>query len=327
MNKLEDVPVVSTKWKAADYIGAWKMRLDIGRMKYKVEPGLYAVGSPDVKSPVLVSANYKLSFDVLRRELEGLNVWILVIDTKGVNVWCAAGKGTFGTMEIVRRLGLTELEKLIETRTLIVPQLGAPGVAGHMVKAFSGFNVKFGPVRARDIKAYLAAGMKATPEMRKVTFDLYERLEVSWMEMVHTLKPGLLITAVLIAAGLFGFTPAGMLITVLWSGILAGSVFTAALLPWLPGRAFSIKGAIAGAITAACIVAVNGHIWHTAVLVSAVLFSASVSAYVALNYTGNSTYTSLSGVNREIKFALPVIIGVLALSALLQLISFLGRLI
>jgi len=68
------------------------------RMSYAISPGLYAVGNPTKESDVFVSANYKLSFDVLRRELKGFNAWILVLDTKGINVWCAAGKGTFGRM-------------------------------------------------------------------------------------------------------------------------------------------------------------------------------------------------------------------------------------
>ena len=316
---------VATKWSAADYVGAWRMRLDIGRLKYAVAPGLYAIGSPDANSTILVSANYKLSFDVLRRELEGLNVWILVLDTKGINVWCAAGKGTFGTMEIVRRIGATELEKIVTNRTLIVPQLGATGVAGHMVQAFTGFAVKFGPVRARDIKAYLAAGMKATPEMRRVTFTMYERLEVSWMELAHAIKPSLLITTLLIACGLLGYKPAWLFITLLWSGIIAGSLLTAALLPYVPVRAFSGKGGIVGALVAVFIVIVEPHGLTLPLVFSSILFPAAVSAYVALNYTGNSTFTSLSGVKKEIKFALPIIIGMIVLSVLLQLAPLIGR--
>ena len=94
-------------------------------MNYRVEPGLYAVGQPDPQSPVLVSANYKLSFDRLRCRLAGLSVWILVIDTNGINVWCAAGKGTFGADEIVRCVESSRLSEVVAHRTLIVPQLGA----------------------------------------------------------------------------------------------------------------------------------------------------------------------------------------------------------
>jgi CO dehydrogenase/acetyl-CoA synthase gamma subunit (corrinoid Fe-S protein) len=93
-------------------------------MRYAVEPGLYAIGEPDSESNVFVTANYKLSFDILRKNLKGMNSWILVLDTKGINVWCAAGKGTFGTDEIVRRINEAQLHKVINHRKIIVPQQG-----------------------------------------------------------------------------------------------------------------------------------------------------------------------------------------------------------
>src|SRR3972149_4169926 len=73
----------------------------IGRDRCRVAPGLYALGAPGGDSPVLVTANYKLTFDVLRRDAAGLDAWILVLDTRGINVWCAAGEGTFGTEEAI----------------------------------------------------------------------------------------------------------------------------------------------------------------------------------------------------------------------------------
>ena len=155
------VSQVATRLSRSDRLGAIAVRLGIRRMGYAVAPGLYAAGSPGEQSPVLVSANYKLSFDHLRRELGGLDAWILVLDTKGVNVWCAAGKGTFGTDEIVGRVEESHLSQVVGHRALIVPQLGAPGVAAHEVKELSGFRVVYGPVRASDISAFLAAGMKA----------------------------------------------------------------------------------------------------------------------------------------------------------------------
>ena len=110
-----------------------------------------ALGRPTDASPVFASANYKLSFDALRASLKGRDAWLLVLDTKGINVWCAAGKGTFGTLELVRSIAETELDKIVGHRTVIVPQLGAPGVSAHRVKFYSGFNVVYGPARAEDI--------------------------------------------------------------------------------------------------------------------------------------------------------------------------------
>ena len=143
---------VSGNRSLRDRLGALKVRLGIGRMAYTVTPGLYALGSPGPASNVFVSANYKLSFDILRGALKGMDAWILVLDTKGINVWCAAGKGTFGTAELAARVKATGLEQYVTHRKLVVPQLGAVGVSAHRVKKESGFSVKYGPVRARDIR-------------------------------------------------------------------------------------------------------------------------------------------------------------------------------
>ena len=141
-----EVPQLHTAQRLADYLGACRMRLGIGRMHYRVTPGLYAVGRPTAESPALVTANYKLTLDHLRSELGATDAWVLVLDTQGVNVWCAAGKGTFGTDEIVRQVAATRLAEVVSHRQLVVPQLGAPGVAAHQVKNRCGFRVIYGPV-------------------------------------------------------------------------------------------------------------------------------------------------------------------------------------
>ena len=98
------LPKVSSELEWRDRWGTIKARWGVGRMDYSIDPGLYALGNPDRESSVLVTANYKMSFDELRCALPGRDFWILVLDTKGINVWCAAGKGTFGTKELVMRI-------------------------------------------------------------------------------------------------------------------------------------------------------------------------------------------------------------------------------
>ncbi|MBP8685386.1 MAG: hypothetical protein KBH31_00825, partial [Methanomassiliicoccales archaeon] len=126
---------------------AWdhaKARMGIARMEHRVRPGLYALGEPTRSSPVLVTANYSLSFDALRSSLPGRDAWVLVLDTGGINVWCAAGKGTFGTEELIRAIGATKLSERVDGRTLILPQLGAPGVSAQEVHGATGFKVEYG---------------------------------------------------------------------------------------------------------------------------------------------------------------------------------------
>src|SRR5512133_1884529 len=172
------IPVVSTNIGFRDFLGAVGVRWGFNRDNYRVNPGIYAFGNPDAGSNVFVTANYKLSFDALRKNLVGINGWILVLDTKGINVWCAAGKGTFGTRELVNRIKLVSLEKIVNHKRLILPQLGATGVAAHKVKEETSFNVHYGPVRASDIKKFINDGYRADKEMRKVYFGFKERVKL-----------------------------------------------------------------------------------------------------------------------------------------------------
>ncbi|UCG39725.1 MAG: acetyl-CoA synthase subunit gamma, partial [bacterium] len=178
------VPRVTARFTLGDRLGIWKVRWGIGRMRYKVPPGLYALGEPEAGSEVLVTANYRMTFDLLRRSLQGLDVWILVLDTAGINVWCAAGKGTFGTEELAARVASSRLSDVVNHRRLILPQLGAAGVAAHELRRVSGFRVVYGPVMAADIPAFLAQDRRATPSMRRKRFPLSERAALIPMELV-----------------------------------------------------------------------------------------------------------------------------------------------
>jgi len=291
-------------------------------MHYVVEPGLYALGTPDEKSPVMVTASYKMSFDRLREALPGRNMWILVLDTKGINVWCAAGKGTFGTMELVSRIESSGLTQIVSHRELILPQLAGPGVTAHEVKKLSGFKVIYGPIRATDLPAFLDAGLKATPQMRIKTFPIGERIALIPIELVAALKAGLILMAILFLITFLGrsgegwanalhqglFSALAILIA-----ILSGAVLTPALLPWLPGRAFSIKGVSVGLFTAVLFVVFRLNQGITLAgrfeMLAWLLLIPAFSAFMAMNFTGASTYTSLSGVKKEMRWAVPFQIG------------------
>ena len=303
------------KLTLADRWGGWKVRWGIGRRRYRVRPGLYAVGKPDRESVVLVTANFKLSFDMLRRELGGLDAWILVLDTKGINVWCAAGKGTFGTAELIRRIELSGLRARTSRRTLILPQLGASGVAAHEVKRQTGFNVVWGPVRARDIKPFLAHGMKATARMRMVTFSLAERLAVVPVELVEAMKYFLLILAAWTLLNLipgWGSMHRFLLGSAATLGaLLIGALAVPVLLPWIPVRSFALKGWLIGMLWALGIGIAQDL--GAALLAGSLLLLPAVSAFLALNFTGSTTFTSQTGVNKEIRlFARPIAISALA---------------
>jgi hypothetical protein len=266
---------------------------------------LYAVGKPTAESPVLVSANYSLSFDALRSALQGMDAYILVLDTKGINVWCAAGKGTFGTDEIVLRVMATRLKEVVTHRKLILPQLGAPGVAAHEVKKRSGFWVEYGPVRASDLPEYLKTHV-ATAEMRKVKFTLRDRLVLIPVDVVQSFLPMLAAAIVLYFLG--GWTSSLAAV----ASVLAGNVLFPILLPWLPTHNFSTKGFLLGLLVAlpfALSVLVRHPDWNwwrqAGQALEYLLAMPAVTAFVALNFTGSTTFTSRSGVRREIFAYIP----------------------
>ena len=313
------IPRVDTQLRRADHFGTWRVRWGIGRMRYHVDAGLYAVGQPTPESPVLISANYKMSFDRLRSQLTGVDAWVLVLNTEGVNVWCSAGKGTFGTDEIVGRVKANRLDEIVSHRTLLVPQLGAPGVAAHQVKNRCGFRVVYGPVRAADLPAFLANGMKATPEMREVSFPLLDRVALVPVELVRWAKYVVLVViALLLLAGLgpdgyswqrvadIGLLSAGLFLAT----YVASNVLGPALLPWLPGRALSLKGACLGILFILGLTGLYrlnpGSLASWPTVLGWGLMILAVTSFITMSFVGSTTYTSLSGVRWEMRIAVPM---------------------
>jgi len=324
------IPQISTERTASDVWQTIKTRWSIGRMAYRVKQGLYAVGNPNQESNIFVTANYKLSFDHLRRALHGLNAWVLVLDTKGINVWCAAGKGTFGTKELSCRIKAHGLEKLVSHRKIIVPQLGATGVSAHEVKANTGFNVIYGPVRAEDIKAFISSGLKATAEMRRVTFPVKERVKLIPVELVYGKYYLILVPLIFfILSGLNNkgysidqaWTNGGKAILNLIAAYISGCAITPLLLPWIPVRWFSFKGLITGWLFATILLYFGFLSAFLPEIISWFLIIGSVSSFLAMNFTGSSTFTSLSGVQKEMKLSLPLQIVFAAIGLLGWLIT------
>ena len=299
-------------------------RLGVNRSGHRLGAGLYALGSPTPDSPVFVTANYTLSFDALRSALAGTDCYIMVLETYGINVWCAAGKGTLGTDELVHRIQATNLHEVVRHRVLILPQLGAAGVSAHEVKKRSDFKVEYGPVRASDLPEYLKRH-QATPEMRRVSFNLRDRLILIPVELRISLLAILIMVVVSLFRGgpSFSIVDAGV-ITVM----LGGFVLFPILLPWLPTRDFSTKGFILGGIVAfpfalAVFLRNQDYVWWLRVL-AALPFMLTVPpaiAYLALNFTGSITFTSRSGVRREIFTYVPLMAWCFGIGIVLSMVQ------
>jgi acetyl-CoA decarbonylase/synthase complex subunit gamma len=260
-----------------------------------------------------------------------------VLDTGAMNVWCASHQGTFGTDELLRRIEATRLGEVVSHRELILPQLGASGVSATEVESRSGWRVILGPVRAADVADFIEAGMSATPQMRRVRFTLADRIALIPSELVASYR--YLFGAAIFLLALGGFGPDGFVIgrmleagpralAMLAVAACCGLVVAPLLLPWIPGRSFSAKGAWLGVTAVALLLYVQrGGVTaftNMAELVAWALLVPAVSSFLSLNFTGASTFGSLASVRNEMPVAIPVQI-VAALAGLVAWVA--GRFI
>ena len=324
------VQKVTSRLKASDFWGSVMVRWGINRGNYRVNPGLYSIGTPGPDSNVFVTANYKLTFDNLRKHLPDTDGWILVLDTKGVNVWCAAGKGTFSTKELVNKINQVSLEKMVNHKRLILPQLGATGVAAHKVKEETGFNVHYGPVRASDIGKFIANGYRADSEMRKIKFGFHDRIKLIPNDFMY--GKYYLLGAILLLYLLSGISSNGLsyknfsgvgapAIIKVFLGYCAGIIITPLFLPYIPGRHFSLKGFISGVIVFTGFFLLDFTNENMTEKISWFFIITAISSFLAMNFTGSSTFTSLSGVKKEMKIFVPLQITFASVGIVLNVIG------
>lgn len=274
-----------------DYLWNMGVRCGINRDQYKIPTGLYQFGSPTKASKVIVTGNYKLTFDYLRRYLKK-DYWVIVIDTDGINVWCAAGKGRFGTAEVIRMI--QSVEWPTNHNEVILPQLSGPGVQSHLVTKHTGKRVLFGPIRIEDMDSYIETGI--TPEMREVRFDLKDRLILVPNELTISFKYLLVIFLV----SLIPVVPIELFLIFLTASLIGNVLFTM-MLPVLPFKMFFKNGLLLSLL-------LLPFIKMNLLSIGMVIFGMLYTGFIAMNFTGSTTYTSLSGVNEEMNVAIPFIL-------------------
>jgi len=104
-----------------------------------------------------------------------------------------------------------------------------------------------------------------------------------------------------------------------WSRSFSGAFVTPVMLPWIPGRSFAVKGWIMGMLSVLLVHQLAGMPVQggAAGLAVVYLFFPAVSSYIALQFTGSTTFTGMSGVKKELKYGVPVYIAAAAVSAVL----------
>lgn len=159
-------------------IGAWIVAYLARWFPHRGSTGLFKVGDPGEHSPVIVTGNFTLTLKRVRKALAGCDVWLLVAQSEGINVWCAAAGKILTEGRIIDAIKVGRLAEVVAHRMVILPPLAAPGVDREALRRETGFRSRFGPVLAEDIPRFLDAGMKRSEDMRRFPFGWKHRLDM-----------------------------------------------------------------------------------------------------------------------------------------------------
>jgi uncharacterized membrane protein len=126
------------------------------------------------------------------------------------------------------------------------------------------------------------------------------------VDVVYSFLPALLAALILYFLG--GWFSVLAVVT----SVLAGVILFPALLPWLPSHDFSVKGFFLGLIVMLPFMVQSwtnstGPLWAKILrILPFALGYPVVTAFIALNFTGSSTFTSRTGVKKEIFSYIPI---------------------
>ena len=203
---------------------AWFRDTVLRMFPHRAPSGLLRVGTPRRDSPVLVTGNYTLTVRRLCDALRTHDVWLLCANSKGINVWCAAGGGHLTHHDIISVLRTSGIEEHVDHRELTLPQLCATGVERRKIEEITGWSCRWGPARLEDLPQFLARGRRVVTRERFMRFPFWERMEMAFVWAV----PLFVIAGIL--AWAMGSWDVGMcalaVITSIVGGLFAG-------LPWL----------------------------------------------------------------------------------------------
>jgi hypothetical protein len=162
--------------------------------------------------------------------------------------------------------------------------------------------------------------------MRTVRFTILDRLVLTPMEINPAMRKYPLFA--LAALLLFGLQPSGISFREAWQDglsflilglimVLSGAFLTPVLLPYLPFRSFAVKGWIMGMLSVLISSQFLEPAHNTLLLIAGYLFFPLASSYIALQFTGSTTFTGMSGVKKELRAAIPVYLAGAAIALVL----------
>jgi len=260
---------------------------------FPTRPGLRVLGQPGPDAPVFLTCNFDLTVRRVLRALEGIDGYLLVANSKGINVWCASGGGILNAHAVISVLKTSGIGERVAHRRLILPQLAAPGVDVRRVAEETGWHCTFGPVYAEDISAYLAARgpnrvlssrVPSAEALRLARFPLGDRLQMAAMWAA----PMSLLAGIPVAIWRPGALPG--LLALIWTFTLFLYTFYYPIKRFVPGPVGLAKtlllGLLGAAGTLACGLGLAG--WTTGQAVGWSLGILAVALVLGFDLEGTS---------------------------------------
>ena len=270
-------------------------------LPHATRPGLRRIGHPGPDSPVLLTGNFTLTVRRLTEVLEGRDAWLLVANSRGINVWCAAGGGHLTDHDVIAVLRASDIEEHVAHRTLVLPQLAATGIERRHITEVTGWETKWGPARLEDLPELLDRDLRPKKSHRLMRFPLWERLEMALMWGLPLSLIGLGVVGALVD-WLTGAVTGGLVLASV-SGLF-GSLPRLRMngwRRWLAHGGFAVLGAAAGVAALFAL----GHLTSaTALAVS--IASLVAMALLSIDLAGTTPWypSSINSVGEDFRVAL-----------------------
>lgn len=270
-----------------------------------IEPGIYKSGSPDMNSPILVTANYIYTYIKLMRALKGIDAWVLCVDSNGINVWCAARGNNFGNKQLIEVVEATDIADVSNKKTLILPQLSAGGVASPLIKSEAPnfkYNILFGPVWAKDIPKFLNERPTRKPDKMKLAkFTASHRLRAAITHTTFLLRkiffwPSIVLILIFLGLNMASIIDVNKLLFIgeIWLWVIITNISIMILFPLTNfTRKFITKGIIYGVINVFLLSYIS-WLFHTSLLLIfwQSFFYFWLAFFSTMSYSGYTMATS-----------------------------------
>jgi len=141
------------------WLPLWTLRQNIytdPQKPLQMDPGLYSIGEPNDRSPLLVTSNFSLTYFIVSTEAEasGIACHLAVVDAEGLSVLTAWSAGKFSGDRVAKALSQMKAAERVSHRTVIIPGY-VPVISGELEDALGdGWHVLVGPQEASDLAPF-----------------------------------------------------------------------------------------------------------------------------------------------------------------------------